>query len=473
MKNLGVIHYRKFTVPLILGIGIWLATPVRPDGLSMAAWHMLAVFIATIAALITEPLPIGAVAFLGFTFSIVTGTVPVDAAVAGFGNPSIWLIALAFFLSRGFIKTGLGRRIALVIVGRFGKKTIGLVYSIIGVDLILAPATPSNTARAGGVIYPIVESISKALGSDPANKTERKIGSFLMFSEYQGNVITSGMFMTAMAGNPLVYNFAVKAGIHLTWTSWFLAALVPGLVSLILFPLVLFKIYPPELKETPNAKKWADDELKAQGPTTRAEKIMLGTFALALFLWVIASSIGLNATTVGFIAIAILLVTGVLSWTDILKETGAWNTLFWFSVLVMMAGELAKFGFIAWLSKGVDHYLHGMNWFVILVILVLVYFYLHYLFASEVAHITALFPATLALAVAGGVPPLLAASMLAIAGNLVGSTTHYASGPAPIYFGSGYIKQRDWWKNSFILGVMYLAILLSVGTLWMKIIGIW
>ncbi|MDR2977409.1 MAG: anion permease [Streptococcaceae bacterium] len=467
------INYKKFIVPIAIGLVIWLLSPIKPDSLSLAAWHMFAIFVASIAALITKPLPIGAVALIGFTLTVLTGTLPMSTAITGFGNASIWLIALAFFLSRGIIKTGLGRRIALLFVEKFGKKTLGLAYSIMGVDLILAPATPSNTARAGGIVFPIVQSISKSLGSDPEDHTEGKVGSFLTFCAYQANVVTSAMFLTAEAGNPIAYAFALKAGIHMSWLLWFVGALVPGIVALLLAPLVIYKLYPPQVKETPNAKEWARKELKAQGPITVAEKIMLGDFILALLLWVAGSFIGMDATTVGFIAITILLLTGVLNWKDILNESGAWNTFFWFSVLVMMAGQLNELGFIPWLSSSIGQYLHGIPWFAVLAIVAVAYFYIHYLFASETAHTTALYSAALALTLTGGVPPMLAALMLGYFGNILGSTTHYASGPAPILFGSGYVKQNDWWRLSFVTGLMYIIIFLSVGTLWMKVIGIW
>ncbi|GAB2027439.1 anion permease [Lactovum odontotermitis] len=473
MSTLEKINYKKFIIPIVIGLIIWLLSPVKPAGVSMAAWHMFAIFVATIVALITKPLPIGAIALVGFTLTVLTGTVPMAKAITGFGNSSIWLIALAFFLSRGFIKTGLGRRVALIFVRTFGRKTLGLAYSIVGVDLILAPATPSNTARGGGIVHPIVRAISHALGSDPEDHTEAKVGSFLAFTQYQANVVTSAMFLTAEAGNPIAYALALKAGIHMSWFIWFLGALVPGVIALILAPLVLYKIYPPQIKETPGAKDWAQKELAAQGPISAAEKIMMGTFLLSLALWVAGSFIGMDATTVGFIAIAILLLTGVLTWKDILNEGGAWNTFFWFSVLVMMAGQLNELGFISWLSTDVSKVLHGLPWFAVLVIVLLAYFYVHYMFASETAHTTALYSAALALTLAGGVPPMLAALMIGYFGNLLGSTTHYASGPAPVVFGSGFVKQNDWWRLCFILGLMYIVIFLTIGTGWMKIIGIW
>lgn len=385
------INYRKFLWPVVIGLVLWFLAPLRPAALSIAAWRMFAIFVATIVGCITQPLPIGAVAIIGFVAATLTGIVDINTAVAGFGNSSIWLIAMAFFISRGFIKTGLGRRIALKFVQLFGKRTLTLAYSIIGVDLVLAPATPSNTARAGGVIYPIIQSLAQTFDSDPKKGTERKIGSFLVFSEFHGDAITSAMFLTAMSANPLAQTFAAAKQIDLSWMTWFLAALVPGIISLILIPLIIYKMYPPEIKETPNAKKWADQELQQMGRVSTAEKIMSLIFLIALLLWVTGTVTGIDATLTAFIALGLLLLTGVLEWQDVLHETGAWNTLTWFSVLVMMATELNKLGFIPWLSKTIAGELKGFSWFVVLVILIITYFYSHYLFASSTAHVSAMY----------------------------------------------------------------------------------
>lgn len=466
------INYKKFILPVVVGIILWLITPIRPEGLSADAWHMFAIFVATIIGCITQPLPIGAVAMIGFTLTVLMGTVDIDPAVKGFGNSSIWLIAMAFFISRGFVKTGLGRRIALQFVKLFGKKTLGLGYSLVGVDLILAPATPSNTARAGGIMYPIINALSKSFGSKADDGTARKMGSFLIFTEFHGNLITAAMFLTAMAGNPLAQSLAQHEHIHITWMNWFLAALVPGIVSLIVVPFIIYKIYPPEIKETPDAKSWADNELKDMGHMHRDEKFMIGIFLVALILWVLGSVIDMNATLTAFIALSLLLLTGVLSWSDVLKETGAWNTLIWFSILVMMASQLNELGFIPWLSKTIAGSLGGLSWPVVLVLLILFYFYSHYLFASSTAHVSAMYSALLGVAVATGAPPLFSALMIGFFGNLMASTTHYSSGPAPILYSSGYVSQKRWWLMNAGLAIVYFIIWLGLGSLWMKLIGV-
>lgn len=467
------VKYKKFILPNVVGLLIWALTPFKPDALDTQAWYMFAIFVATIIACITQPMPIGAVSIIGFTLTVLVGVVDIKTAAQGFGNNSIWLIAMAFFISRGFVKTGLGRRIALQFVKLFGKKTLGLAYSLVGVDLILAPATPSNTARAGGIMFPIIKSLSESFGSSPKDGTERKMGAFLIFTEFQGNLITAAMFLTAMAGNPLAQNLAEKtAHVHITWMNWFLAALVPGLVSLIVVPFIIYKMYPPTVKETPNAKQWAENELANMGPISIAEKFMTGIFIVALALWVTGSFIHVDATLTAFIALALLLLTGVLTWKDILNETGAWNTLVWFSVLVLMADQLNQLGFIPWLSQLIAHSLHGLSWPIVIVLLILFYFYSHYLFASATAHVSAMYAALLGVAVAAGAPPLFSALILGFFGNLLASTTHYSSGPAPILYGSGYITQKRWWTMNIVLGFVYFIIWIGLGSLWMKLIGI-
>lgn len=470
MEN--TVKYRKFILPIVVGLIIWALTPFKPDALNDQAWYMFAIFVATIIACITQPMTIGAVSIIGFTIMVLVGIMDTKSAVDGFGNSSIWLIAMAFFISRGFVKTGLGRRIALQFVKLFGKKTLGLAYSLVGVDLILAPATPSNTARAGGIMFPIIKSLSESFGSTPKDGTERKMGAFLIFTEFQGNLITAAMFLTAMAGNPIAQSLAEKtAHVHITWMNWFVAAIVPGLISLIVVPFIIYKMYPPTVKETPNAKKWATEQLEEMGKISLAEKFMIGIFIVALILWITGSFINIDATLTAFIALSLLLLTGVLNWKDILNETGAWNTLVWFSVLVLMADQLNKLGFIPWLSKLIAHSLGGFSWPIVLVLLILFFFYSHYLFASATAHVSAMYAALLGVAVAAGAPPLFSALMLGFFGNLLASTTHYSSGPAPILYASGYVSQKRWWLMNLVLGIVYFIIWIGLGSLWMKLIG--
>ncbi len=461
-KGLGV---------LAIGAIIWFM-PV-PAGLKPAAWKLFAVFMATIVGFILQPLPIGAIAFISITFTALTGVLKPAEALSGFGDTTIWLIVSAFLFAKGFIKTGLGRRIAYMLIEKMGDSTLKLGYTIVLSDLIISPATPSNAARAGGIIFPIVRSLASAFDSEPG-PSARRVGSFLMQTGYQGNTITSAMFMTAMAGNPLISLLAAQAlNIQITWGQWALAASVPGVLSLLVVPYFIYKAYPPELKKTPEAKAFAAGELEKMGAMSLGEKIVAGIFVGALLLWSTSQYTNMNATVVAMLAVSVMLGTRVLEWKDVLEEKGAWDTLVWMGALVGLAGYLSKLGFIPWFSKAVGASIAGVPWFQAFVVLLVIYMYAHYGFASLTAHITAMYSAFVTVAVAAGAPVYLAALALAFMSNLCMSLTHYAAAPAPIYFGAGYVDQGTWWKLGFMVSVINIVIWVGVGSLWWKALGLW
>lgn len=402
-----------------------------------------------------------------------TGTLKVTQSLSGFANSTVWLIVAAFLVARGFIKTGLGRRIAYLFIRAFGRNTLGLAYSIVASELVLSPATPSNTARAGGVIFPIVRSLANTFGSEPG-ETARKIGSFLMKMEFQATVITSAMFITSMAPNPLIVEFAKKtANISMSWGMWALAAIVPGLLSLIIVPFLLYKIFPPEIKVTPQAAEMAHRELEKMGPMGRNEKLMLFVFLLILILWVTGEWSKINSTVVAFVGVSIMLLTGVIKWDDVLAEKGAWDALIWFGGLVMMASQLNTLGFMKWFATSVGGALAGYTWLSALIVLMLVYFYSHYGFASTTAHITAMYVPFLTVAIAAQVPPYLAILTLAFFSALNAGITHYGTGPAPIYFNAGYLDQKTWWILGLIISLVNIDIWIGVGFPWWKLLGLW
>jgi DASS family divalent anion:Na+ symporter len=450
---------------------IWFSP--SPEGVTPQAWHLFAIFVATIVGIILEPLPMGAVAVFGIAAVTLTGTLGIGDALGGFSNGVIWLVVTAFFIARGFMKTGLGARIAYSFMRLLGRKTLGLGYSMIATDLVLAPAIPSITARAGAVIYPIVRSVAEAYDSRPGKGTERRIGSFLIKNSFQGNLITSAMFLTAMAANPLAAQMAADQGIEITWVRWAVAASVPGLVSLLVVPLVLYRLYPPEIKDTPDAAAMARAKLAEMGPMKRSEWIMLGTFALLLLLWILGKPLQVHSTVTALVGLTVLLITRVLAWDDVLNERGAWDTFLWLSTLVMMASFLAKLGLVAWFSESVNGLFSGVGWMPAFVGLSLVYFYSHYFFAGNTAHISSMYAAFLATAVAVGAPPLLAALVLAFFSNLFSSMTHYGTGPAPVLFGAGYVRLADWWRLGAVISVVNITIWLGLGGLWWKVLGLW
>jgi DASS family divalent anion:Na+ symporter len=462
-----------------IGCILWFL-PV-PEGVKPNAWHLFAIFIATIAGIIMKAATMGSMAMIGITICAVTQVLapgdPVKSvtnALSGFGNSVIWLIGLAFFIARGFIKTGLGTRLAYYFVQLFGKSTLGLAYGLGLADLLLAPAIPSNTARAGGVIFPIMKSIATSFGSVPEKpETHRRIGAYLTLTGYNINLVTSVIFLTATASNPMAQKFANDLGIHITWTSWLLAAIVPGLICFILMPLFLYKFYPPEIKKLPGAKEEATKRLLEMGSITAKEWLMVATFIILLVLWIFGNLFSMDATTAALIGLSILLISGVLDWEDVKSEKGAWDTVVWFSALVMMGSYLNELGFTQWFGVLVGSKLMHFHWAAAFILIILIYSYCHYMFASATAQSAAMYNVFLSVGIAVGVPGTMLAIFLGASANLMGCLTHYGHGPAPIYFGTGYVEMKDWWKQGFFLSVLYLLVWFVIGGLWWKVIGLW
>lgn len=476
-------------VAVAITLVIWFVIPV-PSGVTPKAWHLLAMFIGTIAAIIGKAMPIGALAMVAIALVAITGVTnekpgaAITDALSGFANPLIWLIGISIMISRGLIKTGLGARIGYYFIALFGRKTLGIGYALSISELVLAPVTPSNTARGGGIMHPIMKSIAGSFGSSPEQGTSAKIGRYLALVNYQTNPITSAMFITATAPNPLVVKLVAEttgAQISLSWSTWALAMLLPGLAAILLMPLVISWIYPPEIKDTPDAKVFAGSKLRELGPVKHSEKILLGVFAWLLLLWAavpemtFGKAYAVDATTAALSGLALLLITGVLTWDDILSEKSAWDTVVWFSALVMMAGFLNKLGIVAWLSNGLQTgIVHlGLNWVWATALLILVYMYAHYFFASTTAHITAMFAAFYAAGIALGAPPIAFALLMAAVSSIMMTLTHYATGTSPIIFGSGYATLGQWWLAGLAMSIVNLIVWVVVGGVWWKILGYW
>jgi len=452
------------------GILIW-AIP-RPIDVDARAWRLFAIFVATVLGLILQPLPMGAMALVGIAIALATRTLTLAEALSGFSNVTVWLVLCAFFIAAGFIKTGLGARIAYLLVSVFGRSTMGVGYSLVATDLILAPAIPSNTARAGGVVFPILQSIAQtALGSD--YERGRQTGAFLTLVAYQGTVITSAMFVTSMVANPLVVQLAATQNVSITWMSWATAAIVPGLLSLIVVPLVVYAVCRPGFVKTPEAPRVAKEALRSLGPMKRSERLM-GIVSIAMIAgWILGTALAMDPTTLALIAIALLLLTGVLTWDDICNERGAWDTFVWFATLLMMATFLGQFGLIQWFSSQVKPLFGGIGWLPALLGLSLTYFYSHYFFASLTAHISAMYAPFLAIAIALGAPPQLAAMVLAFFSSLFATLTHYGTASGPILFGGGHVSLGTWWRVGLIVSFVNIAIWLGVGSAWWKLLGMW
>ncbi|MSU48295.1 MAG: anion permease [Opitutus sp.] len=467
----------RAAIPLLVGAGVALL-PV-PNGLAAHAWFYFAVFAAVILALITEPISATGVGIIGVTLVAVTGIVftpaqladpafklPAEAvrwALAGFANSTIWLIFGAFVFAMGYEKTGLGRRIALVLVRRLGGRSLGLGYAIMLADLVLAPFTPSNSARSAGTIYPLVRSIPELYGSRPG-ESARRIGSYLMWVAFATTCVTSSMFVTALAPNLLALEIIRKTtGLEITWLQWFTGFLPVGGLLVALLPWLIYKLFPPEVRASAEVPKWAAQELAKMGGLTAREAIMGTLVAMALVLWIFGGRI-IDPTLVALVAISLMLVCRVVTWDDILANKSAWNVLTWFATLFVLADGLNRVGFVGWLGRATAAQLAGHSPTVVMTALVVLFFLMHYMFASLTAHTTAVLPVILAAGVAvPDMPVRTFALLLAFSLGIMGVITPYATGPAPVYFGSGYFSRREFWTLGLVFGLIFLGALLLIG----------
>jgi L-tartrate/succinate antiporter len=453
--------------------GLLLALLPVPAGLTPAAWHYFALFAAVVLAMITEPLPAGAVGLLGVTVASLLGLIGATSAegikwaLSGFADPTVWLIFGAFVFATGYEKTGLGRRIALGLVKRLGGRTLGLGYAIALTDLALAPFTPSNTGRSAGIIYPIVRGLPELYGSAPG-PTARRIGAYLMWTSFAATAVTSSMFLTALAPNPLALSIARKTvGLAPSWTEWFIGFLPVGVLLLALVPLLTYLVYPPEIRVSPEVPVWAGQELARMGPTTRKERTMAVLVLVALSLWIFGGD-RIHATQTVLIVVGLLLVTRVVLWEDLLAQRQAWNVLIWFATLLTMADGLARVGFVAWVAQRASGVLQPLPAGLLVVAFVALFFFAHYLFASLVAHTTALLPVVLAAAMGlPGLPLPRLTLLLCYAIGLMGVLHPYATGPAVVYYGSGFISRRHFWLLGLLFGTVFLVALVTLGNLWL------
>lgn len=462
---------KPITLLICIAIGLLFWFSPQPTGLTQSAWHTLGLFITTIIALILKPLPMGAVALIALEVAVLTDLITAKQAFGAFSSTVVWLVVFALFIAKGFNVTGLSKRIGYFFTALLGRKTLGLSYGLMLTDLILAPAIPSVTGRSAGIVYPILRSIATSYKSFPNCESSRKIGAFLTVTAFQVTVITSAMFMTAMAANPLIAQLTANQSIPISWGKWALAAVVPGTISLIIIPLFIYFIYPPEIKTTPNAREEALTQLKSLGKMKRSEWIMALTAIVLLILWMMNEWV--NPAVAAIVGLTILLVTGVLEWKSLVKIDSAWETFVWFCIIIMLAGQLSEQGVLGWFTNSVQAQFKGLHWHYALPMICLIYFYSHYFFASSTAHVSAMFPAFLGLAIVLGAPPFLSAFILIFFSNLFGGLSHYSLAPAPLLYGVGFVSIKDWWKIGFLVSLINIAIWCGIGIPWWKYLGYW
>ena len=504
MNTKKLIHYA-----IILACPILTYIFPAPEGLPILGWHLFGVYVGTILAIMFKPFPLPIVLLAGVALaSIVVGTTPSEkwintAALSellhwnliehtsleqwlktaqsklvkialkendvlnGYKSGTTWLVFAAFAMSTAFVTTGLGKRIAYLMIRAFGGTTLRLGYVNACLDLLLSPAMPSTTARAGGIMFPIMNSVTVSLGSDP-EKSPRKAGHYLLLNTYMIVKTTGYMFLTAMAPNAVALELMKPiTGITFNWPQWFLAASVPGLLCLLLTPLVVYVLYPPELKKVDNAAI-AKKGLEEIGPISKQEKTLLGLFVVAVLAWIFSDQLHVSSSTIAISVMALLVILAVINWEDLLKNKGAWNTFIWYGGILGLSSVLDKAHFFTWLSETLKQVMNfGEGHATVATIAILaVSVGVRYLFASGGAYVAAMVPVFSAVGMAAGASPTLLALGLLFSNSYGGALTHYGSGPAPVIFGAGYHDTKSWWIVGAVVGFGSLLIHVTVGFTW-------
>ena len=464
-----------------IAAAIVIALIPAPAGLAQHTWYYFAIFAGVIVGLMLEPIPGAAIGLIAVTIVAVlsewvffspeqlakpgfnVANASLAWALSGFSNGTVWLIFGAFMFALGYEKTGLGRRIALLLVRAMGRKTLTLGYAVMVADAVLAPFTPSNTARSGGTIFPVIRNLPPLYDSKPNDPSARRIGSYIMWTAIATTCVTSSMFLTALAPNLLAAELIRKTvKVDLNWMQWFMAFAPAGILLLLAVPLLTYVLYPPEIKQGSEVPAWAAEELRKMGPLTRREWTLGVLVLIALALWIFADNY-VNPTTAALMVIAIMLVTKVVTWDDMLANKQAWNTFAWFATLVSLADGLSRTGFVKWFADLMSHHMSGFSPTIAVVILVLIFYFTHYLFASITAHTTAMLPVMLTVgSTIPGMPMEAFALLLALTLGIMGILTPYGTGPSPVYFGSGYLPAGDYWRLGAIFGIIYIVVFLVI-----------
>jgi DASS family divalent anion:Na+ symporter len=454
-------------VPFAVAIAIWFV-PV-PAGLTLPAWHLFAVFIGAIASVLVGAFPLLTATMLAVAAVVLTGTLSPAQAFAGFANASVLLVVIAFLVAQAIVKSGLGQRISLFMVSRFGRSPLGIAYSIVLTDALIAPAFPSNTARAG-VLYPVVLSVVQGSGSRPDDPQGRRLGGYLMYCAMASLAVSSALWMTATSANPIGIQIAKQFGIDIGFGKWLLTASAPALTALLAIPLILSRLFPPGVRGTPDAPAAARSALAAMGPLSRDERITALAFVLMISGWMFADALKLNVTSIAFAGFGFLLMTNVLTLEDIAKQGDTLVTFLWLAVLFALSGQLNELGFMGYVGQRLADRLAGLSWPATYVTLIGLYVALHYLFVSQSSHVLALLGVFLEVGIRGGVSPPLMAFALLFASSYFSVITPQAGSQNVIFVASNYLTQPELYRLGLIMTLCFMGVFLLIGTPWILLV---
>ncbi len=443
-----------------------------PRGLSPQAWRLAGLFVTSIVGVMIQVMAEPALLLIAIAISAFV--VPLRDTLVGFGDSSVWLVMIAFMLSIGFKKSGLARRVGTMLVTTFGKTSLRVAYCLSFMDTILATTVPSVPGRTGGLVFPLAEGVIQAVDPEP-NKNPRRIAGYLILVMYMVAMTTGSLFITGIAANAYSAKLASQMlGIEINWSVWAIAAL-PGYLGLLFIPWFILKVFPPEIKSMESIRESFGIKLREMGPVTRREWAALLVFAVVLVLWATGSRTHIDATAVGFVGLALMLIFHVVEWKDVAEGKEIWSTMIWFGIIIGFSSALAKVKFFAWFAAMLKTWLpsQGLSAFTVLVIIAVLVNLTHYFFASTMGYIAAFAPVFYSFVLTTNAPRYPAAFLVMFLMITSSSLTHYGNIVGPVLFAREYVSKKTWWVIGLMLATFHTVVYLTVGLAFWRWIGYW
>lgn len=472
--------------------GLWAAFAVlaivlllpQPEGLPIAGQRMLAVFGFAVVVWVTEALDyaISAVIICAL-MAFLLGTAPdpaklpaligtvagLTAAVSGFGNTALTLVAAALFLAAAMTVTGLDRRIALVILSKVGARTSRVVIGLILVATVLSFLVPSATARAAAIV-PITMGIILAFKMD---KKSRFAG-LMMITTVQAVSIWNVGVKTAAAQNMVAVGFIQKMlGHDITWLDWLIAAGPFSVVMSILLYFIMTKMMPAETDEAPGGKSAVAQSLAALGPMSGNEKRLLAVSLTLLCFWAtegILHHFDSSSTTVAAIAILFLPVVGVMDWKKA-NTLIPWGTVVLFGVGISLGTALLQTKAAPWLANLIvtDFGLNHLGSLAILAVMAAFLIIIHLGFASATALASSMIPIVIAVMQKVETPGISVIGMTLLLQFVVsfGFILPVNSPQGMVGYGTETFDARDFIRTGIVITVVaYVLTLVFGATYW-------
>lgn len=463
----------KWAISIVATLILLLLDYVMPfDGLDAMSKHALIIFLSAIVFWIFRPLPEYLSAIIAGAALIICAKAPAGLVLSGFSSAVWWMVLFAMILGVTINHTGLGKRLAYTLVKKFGRGNLKMMYVTTMANNILAPFTPSNTAR-GALTCGVVESLCDSLGYKPG---ENKGDHTLMMGNMFINTTNTFMFLTAMGGNMLcVKIISEMTGRTVTWMDWFIAGFFPGIPLLLLVPYIVYKLFPMAPMPVEDCTAMACKQLDEMGPMSRAEKHTAIIMGITLLLWATQSLHGLSATKTSFVLAALLLPKiGAVNYEEIGPKV-PWPALIWLGFAMGMANLINKFGGFKWLVETLlagNSVMAHLSFGSFLAILIPTIIFMHFMFAGMNAMILIVLPITITLAQKFGFDPYVVGLISSMALSVGAFFMPFNSAPNLIFYGTGRYTVIQQLKGAVPLAILASLVLILALHLWWPLVGI-